>query len=57
MSDEAVISFVVGYMPSYELYLDTLRRERFVGEKSRGSHLRLVLDGARNVEKMIVLNE
>ncbi|KAF2108180.1 P-loop containing nucleoside triphosphate hydrolase protein [Lophiotrema nucula] len=53
MSDEAVVAFVRGYMPGYELYLEGLRQGFFKGEKEgRGRQLRAVLDKGRGVEKV-----
>ncbi|KAL1874752.1 hypothetical protein VTK73DRAFT_229 [Phialemonium thermophilum] len=50
MTDEAVIKFVRGYMPSYELYLDRLRRQSFA--EPPGCHLRVILDKQRNVNRV-----
>ncbi|KAF1358400.1 D-glycerate 3-kinase-like protein [Lizonia empirigonia] len=44
MSDEQVRAFVDGYMPSYEMYLDTLRQGLF---RERGRIVRVVLDRRR----------
>ena len=55
MTDEAVVSFVKGYMPSYELYLDRLRSERFIKDEGEDAHLRVILDKNRNVEKVVVV--
>lgn len=49
MSDEAVIAFVRGYMPGYELYLERLRSESFVKGKGSESHVRVLLDRDRVV--------
>lgn len=49
MSDDQVRSFVDGYMPSYELYLDQLRQGLF---KDRGRMVRVVLDKDREVERV-----
>ncbi|KAE9973531.1 hypothetical protein EG328_004372 [Venturia inaequalis] len=50
MSDERVVAFVQGYMPSYELYLDQLRRGFFEGEeKGKKIHLRVVLGVDRSI--------
>ncbi|CAM1501334.1 Fc.00g104960.m01.CDS01 [Cosmosporella sp. VM-42] len=49
MSDESVVKFVRGYMPSYELYLDRLRTEPFVIRNGHSCHLRVVLDSHRHV--------
>ncbi|KAJ5727644.1 hypothetical protein N7493_005464 [Penicillium malachiteum] len=48
MSDEEVVSFVRGYMPAYELYLDQLRAGLFSDDKDKGQ-LRLILDKERKV--------
>ncbi|MCJ1442542.1 MAG: hypothetical protein MMC23_003038 [Stictis urceolatum] len=55
MTDEQVIAFVQGYMPSYELYLDGLRNYAFVPAKSWSDeglchHLRVVLGRERQIE-------
>lgn len=52
MSDEAVVKFVKGYMPGYELYLDGLR-EGFFGQEGR--QVRVVLNKERVVEKVEVV--
>ncbi|CBX92097.1 similar to D-glycerate 3-kinase [Plenodomus lingam JN3] len=49
MSDEQVRSFVDGYMPSYELYLDQLRQGIF---EDKGRMVRVVLDKDRAVERI-----
>jgi D-glycerate 3-kinase len=49
MSDEQVKAFVDGYMPSYELYLDTLRQGFF---EDKGRMVRVVLDKSRSIEKI-----
>ncbi|KAH9876191.1 hypothetical protein J1614_004070 [Plenodomus biglobosus] len=49
MSDEQVRSFVDGYMPSYELYLDQLRRGLF---EDKGRMVRVILDKGRVVERI-----
>lgn len=53
MTDEGVVRFVQGYMPSYELYLDQLRESPFFKDKSwnmgKSNHLRLILDGERAI--------
>jgi D-glycerate 3-kinase len=50
MSDDGVVAFVRGYMPSYELYLDQLRRGFFEGDEKGGKlHLRIILDEDRVV--------
>ncbi|KAF2849008.1 D-glycerate 3-kinase-like protein [Plenodomus tracheiphilus IPT5] len=49
MSDEQVRSFVDGYMPSYELYLDQLRQGFF---EDKGRMVRVILDKERAVERI-----
>lgn len=49
MSDEQVKAFIDGYMPSYEIYLDTLRQGLF---EDRGRMVRVVLDRQRSVERI-----
>lgn len=49
MSDEQVRSFIDGYMPSYELYLDQLRRGLF---EDKGRMVRVILDKGRVVERI-----
>ncbi|KAH6639730.1 D-glycerate 3-kinase-like protein [Boeremia exigua] len=49
MSDEQVRYFIDGYMPSYEVYLDTLRQGLF---QDKGRMVRVVLDRQRSVEKL-----
>ncbi|KAF3011270.1 hypothetical protein E8E13_011678 [Curvularia kusanoi] len=49
MSDDQVRAFIDGYMPSYEIYLDTLRHGLF---RDKGRMVRVVLDRQRNVEKV-----
>lgn len=49
MSDDQVRAFIDGYMPSYEIYLDTLRQGLF---QDRGRMVRVVLDQQRSVEKV-----
>ena len=49
MSDDQVKAFIDGYMPSYEIYLDTLRQGLF---KDKGRMVRVVLDRQRSVEKV-----
>ncbi|KAJ5676137.1 hypothetical protein N7462_009034 [Penicillium macrosclerotiorum] len=56
MTDEAVVKFVRGYMPAYELYLDQLRRGFFKSqhrdaEQEKGQ-LRVVLDKERKILKI-----
>lgn len=49
MSDEQVRAFIDGYMPSYEMYLDTLRQGLF---REKGRMVRVVLDRQRGVERL-----
>ncbi len=49
MSDEQVKAFIDRYMPSYEIYLDTLRQGLF---EDRGRMVRVVLDRQRSVERI-----
>lgn len=49
MSDDQVKAFVDGYMPSYEVYLDTLRGGLFEDE---GRMVRVVLDEERGIKKV-----
>lgn len=49
MSDQQVKTFIDGYMPSYEIYLDTLRQGLF---KDKGRMIRVVLDSQRSVERV-----
>lgn len=53
MTDEAVVAFVRGYMPAYELYLDGLREGFFEAGKER--QVRVVLNRERNCEKLEIL--
>lgn len=52
MSDERVRAFIDGYMPSYEIYLEQLRKGLF---EDKGRMVRVVLDRERRVERMEVL--
>ncbi|RGB42271.1 P-loop containing nucleoside triphosphate hydrolase protein [Rhizophagus diaphanus] len=58
MSDEQVKSFIDRYMPSYELYLETLNNENFFsgnfkGDKEiYGRHLKLSLNREREIIKV-----
>ncbi|KAF2745670.1 P-loop containing nucleoside triphosphate hydrolase protein [Sporormia fimetaria CBS 119925] len=52
MGYEAVVRFVRGYMPAYELYLDGLRR----GVLRGGRQIRVVLDGERKLLKVQVVD-
>lgn len=49
MTDNDVMRFVKGYMPSYELYLDQLRHRSFPKNGSEATHLRVLLDKNRIV--------
>ncbi|KAF7557684.1 hypothetical protein G7046_g5977 [Stylonectria norvegica] len=49
MSDDAVIAFVQGYMPSYELYLEQLRLNSFIFRNGQLCYLRVILDSQRNI--------
>lgn len=51
MTDEEVVSFVKGYMPAYELYLDQLRSGFFhcTSSDSKKDQLRIVLDQDRKI--------
>jgi len=53
MTDEAVRTFVRGYMPSYELYLDGLRQGFFEAGTER--QVRAVMNVERGVEKIEVI--
>ncbi|EMD96650.1 hypothetical protein COCC4DRAFT_154928 [Bipolaris maydis ATCC 48331] len=52
MSDDMVKTFIDGYMPSYEIYLDQLRKGLFA---EKGRMVRVVLDEGRGVESVEVL--
>ena len=49
MSDEQVRAFVDGYMPSYELYLNSLRQGLF---EDKGRMVRVVLNRKRDIEEL-----
>ncbi|RMZ66095.1 d-glycerate 3-kinase [Pyrenophora seminiperda CCB06] len=49
MSDEQVRAFIDGYMPSYEIYLDGLRKGLF---EDKGRMVRVVMDRERGVERI-----
>ena len=53
MTREQVVEFIKGYMPSYELYLDGLRKGFFCQQdtttKGKKAHIRLLLDAERRV--------
>jgi D-glycerate 3-kinase len=49
MSDDQVRAFIDGYMPSYEVYLDVLRKGLF---DEKGRHVRVELDKLRRIEKI-----
>jgi D-glycerate 3-kinase len=56
MTDEGVITFVRGYMPSYELYLDQLRQGIFLGEsKGYKAQLRIVLNEDRSIISVVTV--
>ncbi|CAA9963995.1 d-glycerate 3-kinase [Pyrenophora teres f. maculata] len=46
MSDEQVRAFIDGYMPSYEIYLDQLRKGLF---QDKGKMVRVALNGEREI--------
>ncbi|EUC29173.1 hypothetical protein COCCADRAFT_29709 [Bipolaris zeicola 26-R-13] len=52
MEDQRVREFIDGYMPSYEIYLEQLRKGLF---EERGRMVRVVLDEGRGVERVEVL--
>jgi D-glycerate 3-kinase len=52
MSDDQVRAFIDGYMPSYEVYLDTLREGLF---QEKGRMVRVELDIDRRIEKVEAL--
>lgn len=49
MTDEQVMAFVDGYMPTYEIYLERLREGLF---KDKGQMVRVVLDQNRDITKV-----
>lgn len=49
MTQQGVVNFVRGYMVSYELYLERLRKEKFTTAVDFGSHIRVVIDSRRQV--------
>ncbi|KAF2728894.1 P-loop containing nucleoside triphosphate hydrolase protein [Polyplosphaeria fusca] len=53
MTDDQVVSFIRGYMPSYELYLDGLRDGFYPSNDQRQA--RVVLGGERQVEDIKLL--
>lgn len=56
MSDEGVIAFVRGYMPSYELYLDQLRQGFFSDtQKQEKMQLCILLDVNRSVTSITTI--
>ena len=55
MTDAAVIAFVEGYMPGYELYLDRLRSEHFGRDGLGENHLRVRLGADRSVLDMTTI--
>ena len=52
MTDDQVKAFIDGYMPSYEIYLDSLRQGLF---KYKGRMVRVILDRQRSVERVYEL--
>ncbi|RVD87752.1 uncharacterized protein DFL_001963 [Arthrobotrys flagrans] len=54
MTDEAVIEFIKGYMPAYELYLGTLRQGFFqaLGGSKTNCQLSMKLDSARKITEI-----
>lgn len=56
MSDQAVVKFVQGYMPAYELYLDALQHHSFVeprkGREDEKTQLRVLLGPGRDIRSM-----
>ena len=58
MSDEEVLEFVKGYMPSYELFLHRLQTSRLFSNddvEPRRKHIRVILDDQRKVTSMAEL--
>ncbi|CAL8580872.1 hypothetical protein XPA_006588 [Xanthoria parietina] len=53
MTNAAVLNFIDGYYPSYELFTDSLRSGTF--ENRDGAQLRLVLGKSRRVQEVIKL--
>ena len=58
MTDEEVLAFVKGYMPAYELYLDSVRAGIFnslsAEEQARKGQLRVILDRERRIVDLVV---
>ncbi|KAL7276100.1 hypothetical protein RUND412_000918 [Rhizina undulata] len=52
MTDDQVVAFVDGYMPAYELYVESLREGAI---KEKGKKLRVVIGKDRNVSKLVNL--
>jgi D-glycerate 3-kinase len=52
MSDDQVRAFIDGYMPSYEIYLDQLRKGLF---EEKGRMVRVELNKDRHIEKIVEL--
>jgi len=52
MEDDQVLEFIEGYMPGYELYVDTLRNGCF---REKGKQLRLVLAKDRSIMKAKII--
>lgn len=58
MSDDEVVEFVRGYMPSYELFLRRLQTNSLFANsavESRRKHIRVMLDDQRNVTSVAEL--
>lgn len=56
MSDQDVVEFVSGYMPSYELYLNKLNKEPVSKAGDGSCHIRVLLDVDRRVLSIKTLN-
>ncbi|PYI09592.1 P-loop containing nucleoside triphosphate hydrolase protein [Aspergillus sclerotiicarbonarius CBS 121057] len=58
MTDDEVVAFVKGYMPAYELYLDSVRAGIFnslsVEEQARKGQLRVILDRKRRIVDVVM---
>lgn len=52
MTDAEVVRFINIYMPSYELYLDSLNKGLFTPSSSGKPHIRVVLDPNRVVREI-----
>ncbi|PWY90365.1 D-glycerate 3-kinase-like protein [Aspergillus sclerotioniger CBS 115572] len=57
MTDDEVLAFVKGYMPAYELYLDSVRTGIFKSllaeEQARKGQLRVILDSERRIVDVV----